>query len=136
MSEPVARVSRYIDMTAIYTLIWQAVRCRHQLIFYYGDYPRECCPVILGYKADGTEAAFMYQFAGSSRDPSNLPNWRCLTIAEIRNLQTRAGKWHEGKSHKQTQRCVDWVDVDVNIPDTLTGDAPLPFGSPKLRRRG
>jgi hypothetical protein len=125
-------------MTAIYTLIWRAVRRRQQLIFYYGDYPRECCPVILGYKEDGREAAFLYQFAGSSSDPSKLPNWRCLLVGKIRDLQLRAGEWHEGKSHKQTQHCVDWVDVDVNIPDTLTRDAPLPFGSADLRqpRRG
>jgi hypothetical protein len=123
-------------MTATYTLIRQAALRRQQLIFHYDDHPRECCPVILGYKEDGSEAAFMYQFAGSSSDPSKLPEWRCLSVVKIRDLQAREGQWHQGKSHKQTQSCVDWVDVDVNIPDTLTGDAPLPFGSPKLRRRG
>jgi len=80
----------------------------------------------------------MYQFAGGSSDPSKLPQWRCLTVAKIRDLQARAGQWREGTSHKQEQRCVQFVDVDVNIPETLTRDAPLPFGSPKLRppRRG
>jgi hypothetical protein len=121
-------------MTDTYTLIRQAVRRRQQLIFHYGEYERQCCPVILGYKADGSEAAFMYQFAGGSSDPSKLPQWRCLTVAKIRDLQARAGQWREGTSHKQEQRCVQFVDVDVNIPDTLTRDAPLPFGSPKLRR--
>jgi hypothetical protein len=121
-----------------YTLIWHAVRRRQQLIFHYDDYPRECCPFILGYKPDGSEAAFMYQFAGGSSDPSKLPLWRCLTVAKIRDLRAQAGKWHEGTSHKQTQNCVHSVDVDVNIPDTLTREAPLPFGSPELRppRRG
>jgi hypothetical protein len=117
-----------------YTLIWHAARRRQQLILQYDEYPRECCPVVLGYKADGSETAFMFQFAGGSSDPSKLPNWRCLTVAKIRDLRARTGEWHEGKSHKQRQNCVDWIDVDVNMPDTLTREAPLPFGSPLLRR--
>jgi hypothetical protein len=39
----------------------------------------------------------------------------------------------EGDSHKQPQTCVQFVDVDANIPDTLTRNQPLPFGSKSLR---
>jgi hypothetical protein len=48
-------------------------------------------------------------------------------------LQVQAGKWHEGSSHTQPQSCVPFVDVDANIPETLTRPAPLPFGSRALQ---
>jgi len=117
-----------------YALIWDAVRRRQQVIFHYRDHRRECCPVILGYAADGREALFAYQFAGSTSKSSKLPQWRCFHIEGISDLQSRSGGWLEGTSHKQEQRCVQCIDVDVNIPDTLNRDAPLPFGSPELRR--
>ena len=34
---------------------------------------------------------------------------------------------------KQPQACVRFVDVDVNIPETLARSEPLSFGSPDLR---
>jgi hypothetical protein len=119
-----------------YTMIWQAVRGRLQLTFMYEGRPRECCPMILGYAAGGEESVFVYQFAGESS--GKLPNWRCLRIAKIEDIQSRSGPWHEGTSHKQAQMCVQFVDVDANIPETLTRNAPLEFGSPELRppRRG
>jgi hypothetical protein len=116
-----------------YRLIWQAVRRRRQLTFLYDDLPRECCPFILGYKADGSEAVFVYQFAGATSGKSKLPQWRCLTVAKIHDLRARTGPWHEGTSHKQAQTCVQFVDIDANIPDTLKRKRPLPFGSPDLQ---
>ena len=114
-----------------YGLIWRAVRSRLQLTFLYEGRPRECCPVILGYAKNGDEAVFAYQFAGSSS--GKLPNWRCLRLEKISELQTRSGEWFEGTSHRQAQMCVQFVDVDANIPETLTRDGPLPFGPPDLR---
>jgi hypothetical protein len=114
-----------------YALIWRAVRERRQLTFMYEDRQRECCPMILGYAASGEEAVFVYQFAGESS--GKLPNWRCLRVEKIQHLQSRSGPWHEGTSHKQAQMCVQFVDVDANIQETLTGDVPLPFGHPDLR---
>src|SRR5258707_6069139 len=38
-----------------YTLIFHALRRREQVTFSYQGLPRECCPVILGYAADGRE---------------------------------------------------------------------------------
>ena len=121
-----------------YALIWRAVHRRQQLTFSYHDIPRACCPFILGYKSDGREAVFVYQFAGATSSKSKLPQWRCLTVADIRDLQSRPGPWHEGTSHQRAQTCVRFVDVDVNIAETLGRKAPLPFGSPKLQppRRG
>jgi hypothetical protein len=121
-----------------YRVIWQAVRRREQIMFLYSELPRACCPIILGYKADGSEAVFVYQFAGAASGKAALPEWRCLSVAKIGGLQVRAGSWYEGTSHTQAQTCVRFVDVDVNIPETLRRKAPLPFGSPDLQlpRRG
>jgi len=121
-----------------YTLIFQALRRREQLTFSYQGLPRECCPVILGYAADGREVLFAYQFSGATSSKTKLPQWRCFYVASIRDLKSRSGAWLEGTSHTQAQTCVHFVDVDVNVPDTLTRKRPLPFGSDQLRppRRG
>jgi hypothetical protein len=121
-----------------YRLIFRALRRRAQLTFSYNELARECCPVILGYAADSREVLFAYQFAGATSGKSKLPQWRCFYLENIRDLRSRPGAWLEGTSHTQAQTCVHFVDVDANIPDTLTRKAPLPFGSPKLQppRRG
>ena len=61
-----------------------------------------------------------------------------LLSRNIRDLQSRPGAWQEGTSHTQAQTCVHFVDVDVNVPETLTRKRPLPFGSDQLQppRRG
>ncbi len=116
-----------------YRAIWLALKQRQRIVFSYQRQPRDACPIILGYKADGREAVSVYQVGGKSNSGGELPEWRCFDVAGISELATRQGEWREGESHKRTQSCVDWVDVDVNRPETLTQDEPLPFGSPKLR---
>jgi len=114
-----------------YRLVWRAARARQQITCIYDGRYREACPTIVGYKDDGREAVFVFQFGGESG--SELPNWRCLTLAGMTDLRVRNGPWRGGSSHSTTQTCIQHVDVDVNIPKTLTHRAPLPFGSPKLR---
>jgi hypothetical protein len=116
-----------------YKLIFRALRRREQLTFSYQGLPRECCPVILGYAADGREVLFAYQFAGATSSKTKLPQWRCFYIAGIRDLKSRSGAWLEGTSHTQAQTCVHFVDVDVNVPDTLMRDLPLAYGAKALR---
>ena len=62
---------------------------------------------------DGEEVVLAWQFAGESSGP--LPQWRCLRLANVRDARTRAGPWHEGGSHKTEQRCVNDIDLDINI---------------------
>jgi hypothetical protein len=119
--------------SAFYRMIWQAVRERQQIVFNYEKLPREACPLILGYKPDGQEVLFAYQVAGRTSGNKNLPDWRCFSLVKMSMLATRGGEWLEGESHRQAQSCVRYVDVDANIPDTLTRRQPLPFGSPDLR---
>jgi hypothetical protein len=116
-----------------YALIWQAVRERQPLTFRYGDHRREVCPLILGYAADGQERLSAYQFAGGTSGKKKLPEWRCFDLTKMSEITTRPGPWLEGDSHTQAQSCVRYVDVDANIPDTLTRKAPLRFGAPELQ---
>jgi hypothetical protein len=117
----------------VYLLSWQAIRKRKPISFSYKGGAREACPLVLGYDADGEEKVFVYQFDGVTTPGSKLPNWRCFFLSRVNKLALRDGPWREGSSHKQAQSCVRFVDVDVNIPETLTRPAPLPFGSPELR---
>jgi hypothetical protein len=55
-----------------------------------------------------------WQFAGDSS--GKLPQWRCLRLANVRNVRTRNGRWHEeGGSHHTEQTCVSDIDLDINI---------------------
>ena len=101
--------------SATYKLFEQAIRQRRQIVCLYRGYRRELCPVILGHKKNGDEAALTFQFAGESG--SGLPRggeWRCLLLSEVSNAELRDGRWHAGSRHRQPQSCVDIVDLDVN----------------------
>jgi hypothetical protein len=54
-----------------------------------------------------------WQFAGESS--GKLPQSRCLKLANVRNPRARDGRWHEGGSHKTTQKCVTAIDLDINV---------------------
>jgi len=92
----------------------------------------------LGYAADGRECCSPISFQARPASKTKLPQWRCFYVEGIGDLRSRAGAWLEGTSHTQDQTCVQFVDVDVNVPESLTRKRPLPFGSDQLRppRRG
>jgi hypothetical protein len=122
------------EPSALYRSFWEAVRTRRQVVFSYGGRHREACPTILGYNKDEREAVLVFQFAGEST--TRLPpggEWRCFELAKVTDLRLRSGPWHGEARHSATQPCIRHVDVDVNIPETLTRDRPLAFGSPELR---
>jgi predicted DNA-binding transcriptional regulator YafY len=124
----------------LYELIWQAMREGQQLTFRYTGRVRDVWPVILGYAEDGRETLFAWQFGGETSKGSRLPGWRCFYLREIIDAEPQSGSGSGigGASHIQPQPCVRHVDVDINIPDTLTRKRPLSFGSNELRppRRG
>ena len=74
---------------------------------------RELCPHIIGTNRRGEEVVLAWQFGGDSSGP--LPQWRCLKLADVSNARMRAGRWHEGGSHRTTQSCVSDIDLDINI---------------------
>jgi general stress protein 26 len=126
--------SRRKRVSESYRHIWQAIRARKQIACSYDGRYREACPHILGYKTSGKEAVFVFQIGGESS--SRLPpggEWRCLDLDRITDLQLRDGAWRGGTRHSKPQACIQFVDVDVNMPDTLTHPEPLPFGSRALR---
>lgn len=101
--------------SAAYKLFRQAILQEKQITCMYDGHYRELCPLVIGYK-DKKEKVLAYQFAGNSK--SGLPHggeWRCLYVSRVRAAQTRDGPWHEGNEHTKTQRCVDLVDLDINI---------------------
>lgn len=117
-----------------YRDIWRAVRERKQITCTFDDKYREVCPIILGYAADGKARVLAFQFGGQTSPRSKLPGWRSFLVEAIHDLELRDGAWIEGLAHhRQPQSHIQFVDVDVNIPATLTRPEPLPFGSPALQ---
>jgi hypothetical protein len=93
----------------------QAIKQRKQIVCLYRGYRRELCPVILGHKKNGDEAALTFQVGGeSSRGLPRGGSWRCLQLADVSDVELREGPWRSGPSHQQPQSCVDIVDLDVN----------------------
>lgn len=102
-------------VSATYEQFVRAIRQRKQIVCRYGGYRRELCPIILGHKRSGEEAALTFQFAGdSSRGLPRGGEWRCLLLSGASDVQLRDGAWHSGSGHHQPQSCVDIVDLDVN----------------------
>jgi hypothetical protein len=99
--------------SATYTLFRNAILAGQQVTCVYDGRSRELCPHIIGTNRDGEEAVLAWQFGGKSS--GKLPQWRCLKLANVRDARARNGGWHEGGSHKTTQRCVTAIDLDVNI---------------------
>ena len=101
----------------IYKLFEQAMVEEKQILCSYEGYPREICPVLLGHTNE-QERAIVFQFgANTSKGTKVLPNWRCLNLPGVTQVQLRDGPWHTGTSHKTEQKCVKIVDLDVN-PDS------------------
>jgi hypothetical protein len=96
-----------------YILFRNAILSEQQVVCTYDGRSRELCPHIIGTDKNGEEAVLAWQFAGQSS--GKLPQWRCLKLANVRDVQTRHGRWHEGGSHKTTQKCVSGIDLDINI---------------------
>ena len=106
---------------------------RKQILCVYRGYPRELCPIILGYSR-GQEKALTYQFGGKSK--SGLPpqgEWRCLWLSMVSNARLRDGPWFAGSSHTQPQPCVEIVDLDVNPSSPYQPKRRIASGCPNSR---
>jgi hypothetical protein len=99
--------------SSTYALFRNAILGEQQVVCIYGGRIRELCPLIIGTDRNGEEAVLAWQFAGESS--GKLPQWRCLKLANVRDARARPGRWHEGGSHKTTQKCVTGIDLDINI---------------------
>src|SRR5919198_6027738 len=99
--------------SSAYTIFQNAIRAEQQVVCFYDGRRRELCPHIIGTNKSGEDGVLAWQFAGESSGP--LPQWRCLKLANVRNAHAREGRWHEGGSHRTTQRCVSAIDLDINV---------------------
>jgi len=101
-----------VKTSATYKLFRRAIMEEKQVTCAYQRRYRELCPHIIGHTADH-ERVLAYQFAGESG--GKLPQWRCLFLAEVGDVQLRDGPWHAGSGHKTTQTCVVDIDLDINV---------------------
>jgi hypothetical protein len=99
-----------------YRLFIEAMAARKPLVCIYQGHPRTICPIILGH-TDGEEKALTWQFEGSSSRGPVRGQWKCLSLAEVGNVEIIDGPWCSGGEHRQSQTCVKEVDLDVN-PDS------------------
>ena len=98
-----------------YQLFRRAILEEKQVTCTYKGHHREVCPHIIGH-TDGKEKVLAFQFAGTSS--TGLPRggeWRCLDLAEVSRAKTRDGRWYAGNRHSSEQRCVQDIDLDINI---------------------
>lgn len=98
--------------SATYKRFRQAILEEKQVICVYQGRYRELCPHIIG-DTDGQERVLAYQFGGESS--GKLPQWRCLSLAEVSGVKLRDGPWFAGSGHKTTQTCVTDIDLDINV---------------------
>ncbi|KJC35771.1 hypothetical protein UP09_31715 [Bradyrhizobium sp. LTSP885] len=99
--------------SASYALFRTAILTEQQVVCIYDDRPRELCPHIIGRNKSGEQVVLAWQFAGESS--GRLPQWRCLRLAHVSDVELRKGRWHEGGSHRSQQTCVSEIDLDINI---------------------
>jgi hypothetical protein len=96
-----------------YAIFRNAILAEQQVTCTYERRHRELCPHIIGANKNGEEVVLAWQFAGQSS--GQLPQWRCLRLANVRDARACAGPWHEGGSHRTTQSCVSDINLDINI---------------------
>jgi hypothetical protein len=99
-----------------YELFAEAMAARRPVACIYQGHPRAICPIILG-RSDGEEKALTWQFAGYGSKGAVRGQWKCLSLADVRDAEIIDGPWQSGRQHKQAQSCVKDVDLDVN-PDS------------------
>jgi len=100
-----------------YDLIRTAVVSRHPISAAYHGLPRRLCPHRLGWNSEGRPQVLCYQYGGESesglRPSGALENWRCLVVAELRDMSLLAERWRTAPNHTRPQTCIVRVDVDA-----------------------
>jgi hypothetical protein len=98
-----------------YVLFREAILGEKQVTCVYKRFYRELCPVVIG-QTKGEEKVLAFQFGGDSS--TELPRggeWRCLYLSRVEDPKLRGGPWREGIRHTAPQKCVQDVDLDINI---------------------
>lgn len=103
-------------MLGVYSLLYQAIEEKKQVIAMYDGYLREMCPHVLGSR-EGVRHVLSFQFAGDSSQ--GLPpggQWKCMEVDGLSNVALKEGLWFTapGKTGKP-QLCVDIVHTSVTL---------------------
>jgi hypothetical protein len=101
--------------SATYSLFRKAILEEKQVTCTYDGYRRELCPHIIGCTRD-EEKVLAFQFGGESK--SGLPRggeWRCLYLSRVLDAPMRVDPWFAGGRHRTAQRCVEDIDLDINV---------------------
>jgi hypothetical protein len=97
-----------LPMPGIYSLLYQAIEEKKQVIAMYDGYLREMCPHVLGSK-DGVRHVLLFQFAGDSNE--GLPpggQWICMDPDGLSDVSLREGSWFTGpRKIGKAEPCVD-----------------------------
>jgi hypothetical protein len=98
-----------------YDLIREAILTKQCVTCTYKGYLRKMSPHVIGTKK-GNEQALFYQYGGQSSSGLSLDprqNWRCILIADIRDLSLNNDQFQTAANHSRDQTCVDHVDVEI-----------------------
>jgi hypothetical protein len=102
--------------SVVYRQIRQAILRRQQVLLTYKGLARSVCPHAIGFKR-GVAHTLVYQFAGASSRGAIVPaspnNWRCMIVAELRNVRVREGPWYTAWNFGGASTCIDEVDVSL-----------------------
>ena len=103
-------------MFNVYSLLYQAIAEKKQVIAIYEGYLREMCPHVLGSK-DGVRHLLSFQFAGDSSE--GLPQggqWKGMDVDGLSNVSLREELWFTGpRKAGDPQPCVDIAHTSVTI---------------------
>lgn len=104
--------------SAAYQLILRAMREQKRVVCTYQGRRREVCPILLG-RTGLEEKSLVFQVGGETSGGEVSPpgEWKCLRLADLRDVVLRDGPWLAADRHSTSQSCMKMVEYDVN-PDS------------------
>ncbi|WIM14444.1 hypothetical protein [Enhydrobacter sp.] len=101
-------------------ILEQAIRERRCVTGRHKDGERHFAPHAIGFKADGTPAAFVFQYGGETS--SRLPprgEWRCLDLPDLSDLRLNDDRWRTFSNYSLArQTCL--AEIALSVPERPT----------------
>ncbi len=101
-------------------ILEQAIRERRCVTGHYGGSERHFAPHAIGFKSDGTPAAFVFQYGGDTA--SQLPptgQWRCLHLLDLSDLRLNDHRWRTSSNYSLArQTCL--AEIALSLPERPT----------------
>ena len=111
----------------IYALLRSALLNKRCIAANYKGLQRIFCPVVIGRSKDERLLVLCYQVGGRSRSglkaAGSPDNWRCFELEKLTGVRESGHRWYEPENHSRPQTCIARVELDANIPETLTRSA-------------